>query len=148
LRRALASRDKGCRFPGCMHVRYVDGHHVRHWVDGGETKLSNLVSLCRFHHRAVHEGRFVVQRLDDGAWRFSKPNGQALDVLSQDTRPLDGAGARWRGQGTCAIQSTSSSSSGLNRRLTSTHVAAGGTAPASISSRTPALASSASTSVV
>jgi hypothetical protein len=67
LRRALASRDKGCRFPGCMHVRYVDGHHVRHWVDGGETKLSNLVSLCRFHHRAVHEGRLVVQRRDDGA---------------------------------------------------------------------------------
>jgi hypothetical protein len=71
LRRALASRDKGCRFPGCTHTRYVDGHHVRHWADGGETKLSNLVTLCRFHHRAVHEGRLVIERLDDGAWRFS-----------------------------------------------------------------------------
>jgi hypothetical protein len=93
LRRALASRDKGCRFPGCTHVRYVDGHHVQHWADGGETKLSNLVSLCRFHHRAVHEGRLVVQRLDDGAWRFSKPNGQSLvDVLPQHTRPLEETG--------------------------------------------------------
>ena len=61
LRRALASRDKGCRFPGCTHTRYVDGHHVKHWADGGETRLSNLVTLCRFHHRAVHEGRLVVR---------------------------------------------------------------------------------------
>ena len=89
LRRALASRDKGCRFPGCTHERYVDRHHVKHWADGGETKLSNLVSLCRFHHRAVHEGQLVVERLDDGAWRFSKPNGESLvDVLPQHTHPL------------------------------------------------------------
>jgi Domain of unknown function (DUF222)/HNH endonuclease len=90
MRRALASRDKGCRFPGCTHTRYVDGHHVRHWAEGGETKLSNLVTLCRFHHRAVHEGRLVVERLDDGAWRFSKPDGESLvAVLPQHTRPLD-----------------------------------------------------------
>jgi hypothetical protein len=90
VRRALASRDKGCRFPGCTHTRYVDGHHVRHWAEGGETKLSNLVTLCRFHHRAVHEGRLVVERLDDGAWRFSKPDGESLvAVLPQHTRPLD-----------------------------------------------------------
>jgi hypothetical protein len=78
LRRALNARDRGCRFPGCTHTRYMDGHHVHHWVDGGETKLSNLVSLCRFHHRQVHEGRIVVQRLDDGAWRFEKPSGESL----------------------------------------------------------------------
>lgn len=91
LRRALASRDRGCRFPGCTHTRYVDGHHVQHWADGGETKLSNLVTLCRFHHRAVHEGRLTVERLDDGAWRFSRPDGQsiaAMSVLPQHTRPL------------------------------------------------------------
>ncbi len=89
LRRALASRDKGCRFPGCTHTRYVDGHHVRHWADGGETRLSNLVTLCRFHHRAVHEGRLVIERLDDGAWRFSKPGGESMiGVLLQHTRPL------------------------------------------------------------
>jgi len=32
--------------PGCTHQRYVDAHHVRHWVHGGETKLGNLVTLC------------------------------------------------------------------------------------------------------
>ena len=79
IRRALNSRDKGCRFPGCSFKRYVDGHHVRHWADGGETKLSNLVTLCRFHHRLVHEGQVVVQTLDDGAFRFIRPNGEAYD---------------------------------------------------------------------
>jgi phage gp46-like protein len=79
LRRALNSRDRGCRFPGCTQSRFVDGHHVQHWAQGGETKLSNLVSLCRFHHRLLHEGRVVVQVLDDGAFRFVRPDGQSFD---------------------------------------------------------------------
>jgi hypothetical protein len=78
LRRALASRDKGCVFPGCNHKRYVDGHHIQHWADGGETKLSNLVTLCRFHHRAVHEGGLRIDRCDDGAWRFSNKHGESM----------------------------------------------------------------------
>jgi hypothetical protein len=89
LRRALESRDKGCVFPGCTHVRFVDGHHIHHWADGGETKLSNLVSLCRFHHRAVHEGGLTVERCDDGAWRFVKPDGESIEACAPNhTRPL------------------------------------------------------------
>jgi uncharacterized protein DUF222/HNH endonuclease len=78
LRRLLTARDKGCRFPGCSNARYIDMHHIQHWANGGETKPSNLVSLCRFHHRAVHEGGFEVRVLDDGAIRFARPDGQAL----------------------------------------------------------------------
>jgi hypothetical protein len=81
LRRALNSRDQGCCFPGCTQTRYVDGHHIQHWADGGETKLANLVSLCRFHHRQVHEGGFTVERLDDGAWRFTRANGPFTDTF-------------------------------------------------------------------
>jgi hypothetical protein len=77
LKRALNSRDKGCRFPGCCNKKYVDGHHIHHWANGGETKLSNLVTLCRFHHHLVHEGGVQIQILDDGAFRFVKPNGEA-----------------------------------------------------------------------
>src|SRR4029078_11213611 len=89
LRRALASRDKGCRFPGCTHERYVDRHHVEHWADGGETKLSNLVSLCRFHHRAVHEGGVHIERCDDGAWRFVMKHGEAVSSCAPNhTRPM------------------------------------------------------------
>ena len=79
MHRALNSRDKGCRFPGCPHTRYVDGHHVRHWAHGGETKLSNLVTLCRFHHRQVHEGQVIVQVRDDGAFHFTRPDGKSFE---------------------------------------------------------------------
>ncbi len=46
LGRALRARDRGCRFPGCT-ARRCDAHHVRHWADGGATRLDNLVLLCR-----------------------------------------------------------------------------------------------------
>jgi hypothetical protein len=79
LRRALRSRDCGCRFPGCCNKRYVDAHHIQHWADGGETKVSNLVTLCRFHHRQVHEGRVAIHVLDDGAVQFIRPDGSSFD---------------------------------------------------------------------
>jgi hypothetical protein len=79
LRRLLTARDKGCRFPGCSNARYIDMHHIKHWANGGETRPSNLVSLCRFHHRAVHEGGFNVEILDDGALRFVNRHGEAVD---------------------------------------------------------------------
>ncbi len=80
LRRALRSRDEGCRFPGCTSRRFVDGHHVRHWSQGGETSLSNLVSLCRRHHRAVHEGGYAVEPTGNAAqpWAFRRPDGTFL----------------------------------------------------------------------
>ncbi len=78
LHRLLTARDKGCRFPGCANARYIDMHHIKHWANGGETKPSNLVSLCRFHHRAVHEEGFDVRVLDDGALRFVRPNGEPV----------------------------------------------------------------------
>ena len=82
LRRALMSRDRGCRFPGCAATHRLHGHHVRHWAEGGETALDNLVLLCPVHHRLVHEGGFDVRRLDDGALRFTGPNGIAVRAPS------------------------------------------------------------------
>ncbi|HTU68012.1 MAG TPA: DUF222 domain-containing protein [Steroidobacteraceae bacterium] len=92
LRRLLEARDKGCRFPGCANARYIDMHHIKHWANGGETKPSNLVSLCRFHHRAVHEGGFDVRILDDGALRFVRPDGEAVESMAAQ-RPATGRGA-------------------------------------------------------
>src|SRR6266571_4391924 len=59
LRRALLHRDRVCRFPGCGRPAAV-GHHIQHWAQGGPTTLSNLVLLCRWHHRAVHEEGYQV----------------------------------------------------------------------------------------
>jgi hypothetical protein len=78
LARALRSRDGGCRFPGCTRTRFTEGHHVRHWADGGETKLGNLVTLCRFHHRLVHEGEFGLTATDDGMFVFTRPDGRRI----------------------------------------------------------------------
>jgi hypothetical protein len=58
--RALGIRDGGCQFPGCCESRYVEGHHIKHWADGGETKLDNLVTLCKYHHRELHKGAFYL----------------------------------------------------------------------------------------
>ena len=77
LRRALERRDGGCRFPGCG-LRLCDGHHVEHWADGGETKLDNLVLLCRRHHRAVHEEGFRVELGHGGEVRFAWPDGRPM----------------------------------------------------------------------
>ena len=77
LRRALAHRDRGCRFPGCGG-RFAEGHHLRHWAHGGPTTLSNLALLCRRHHRAVHEEGYQVARWPDGALRFQRPDGRPL----------------------------------------------------------------------
>ena len=77
LRRALASRDRHCQFPGCEATR-CDAHHVQHWADGGATKLENLVLLCRRHHRLVHEEGFGLTLDAEGRPQFTHATGRPL----------------------------------------------------------------------
>ena len=79
MRRALRARDKGCCFPGCTNTRFVDGHHINHWADGGETSLDNLVMLCRHHHHLVHEGGFACSKEKDGTVTFKDQREQPLN---------------------------------------------------------------------
>jgi hypothetical protein len=89
LRRALQYRDRGCRFPGCG-VRFGQGHHIRHWAQGGPTTLSNLTLLCRRHHRAVHEEGYQVDREPGGELQFRRPDGRPLpEVPPSGTVPDD-----------------------------------------------------------
>jgi hypothetical protein len=85
IRRALKARDGGCRFPGCAHTRFTEGHHIQHWADGGETRLENLVTLCHFHHHLIHEGGYEVERAAKGEFLFKHPQGFRLD----DCRVID-----------------------------------------------------------
>ena len=87
LRRALDQRDGGCRFPGCGS-RFCDAHHVRHWADGGETRLDNLVLLCRRHHRAVHEDGFQLA-MAAGLPSFRRPDGTPLPESPESARADD-----------------------------------------------------------
>jgi hypothetical protein len=89
LRLAMQSRDEGCRYPGCsVPAAHTDGHHIQHWHDGGPTNLSNLVSLCRFHHRRHHEGRFRIQRETSGDFTFTGEDGTPL--VAEAARPASG----------------------------------------------------------
>jgi hypothetical protein len=89
LRRALHVRDRGCCFPGCRTDRFLHGHHVHHWLHGGETSLANVIQLCSHHHRLVHEGGWSIERDADGAWMFVAPSGTAL---------VNDAGRAWYGE--------------------------------------------------
>ena len=85
MQRALKRRDRGCRFPGCCNTRFVDGHHIKHWADGGATRLGNLVLLCRHHHRLLHEGGYYVVK--DGAhFIFCRGDGELIP--SRNETPL------------------------------------------------------------
>src|SRR5947209_11823743 len=88
LRRALHHRDHRCRVPGCG-LRFGQGHHIRHWAQGGPTTLSNLALLCRRHHRAVHEEGYQLERLPDGELQVRRPNGLVLPDVSPPIRVPD-----------------------------------------------------------
>jgi hypothetical protein len=87
-RRALGKRDQGCRWPGCdRNVNCSTPHHIVAWARGGPTRLDNLVLLCFFHHRLVHEGGWQVIK-HGREFRFVPPER----VL---TRHVQGPGLRW-----------------------------------------------------
>jgi hypothetical protein len=97
--RALRARDRGCRHPGCTQTRFVDAHHVEHWAHGGATRLSNLVLLCRRHHRQVHEGGTRVRVLDDGALVFTDALGRRIDAAPPTSGSAEAIVATHRIQG-------------------------------------------------
>src|SRR5438552_14148221 len=73
-RRALAARDRACVAEHCNRpAQWTDSHHVKHWIDQGPTTMSNLILLCRPHHRKVHEGGWDLQRLATGRWALIRP---------------------------------------------------------------------------
>jgi hypothetical protein len=83
-RRALAVRDGGCRFPGCGRPSvHTDAHHLVPWAQGGQSDLVNGLLLCRHHHRAVHEGGWLIRPDQrglgaNGPLTFHGPTGQRL----------------------------------------------------------------------
>jgi hypothetical protein len=73
---SLVLRDFGCRFPGCDRPsEWCEGHHIRHWEDGGPTDLSNLVLLCSNHHHRVHLRGWHSKLRPDGAVEVTRPDG-------------------------------------------------------------------------
>ncbi|MBP9088290.1 MAG: DUF222 domain-containing protein, partial [Kofleriaceae bacterium] len=94
IKRALRLRDRTCRFPGCTHSRYVDGHHIEHWANGGKTALSNLILLCSAHHTLLHEGGCRVEANANG-WNFFDHRNRIIDA--QPARPTSSDNGQRRG---------------------------------------------------
>ncbi|HEY0492662.1 MAG TPA: DUF222 domain-containing protein [Candidatus Dormibacteraeota bacterium] len=82
IRRALVARDKDCVFSGCHRPPdWCDGHHIKWWTRGGETKLENLVLVCGRHHWMVHEGGWTIERIG-GRW-VTKPPGHRVETQAR-----------------------------------------------------------------
>ena len=88
LQALIRQRDGRCRFPGCaVAARQCDIDHVRPWPKG-PTAASNLMCLCRRHHRIKQLHRWRVRIFTDGTVEWTDPAGQTLT-----TRPIDHLGA-------------------------------------------------------
>ncbi len=97
--RQLIWRDRECRFPGCGAKRFTVAHHIRWWSRGGRTDLDNLVLLCSFHHKLVHEYGWGLVREPDNTMRWFRPNGRRYrpgppprHALGPDEEELDPLG--------------------------------------------------------
>ncbi len=96
IKRALRLRDRTCRFPGCTHRRYVDGHHIEHWANGGATTLSNLMLLCSAHHTLLHEGGCRVESDGGNGWNFFDHRNRIIEALPVRITPNDTNARRGR----------------------------------------------------
>ncbi|MEA2433726.1 MAG: hypothetical protein QOG54_1183 [Actinomycetota bacterium] len=76
VRRLVEHRDRfRCTFPGCGAKRFTEAHHIWPWEPGGPTDLDNLVLICSFHHKLVHEHRWKVALNPDGSTDWRRPDG-------------------------------------------------------------------------
>jgi len=81
LKRALHKRDMTCTYPGCTNRMFLEGHHIKHWADGGETSLQNTALLCSLHHRYVHEYGYEIELGADQRPSFRDPQGRLVAVV-------------------------------------------------------------------
>lgn len=96
-RRALATRDGGCRWPGCERPpSWTEAHHIKPWASrGGRTDLSNGILLCRHHHLLLHNNGWQIL-IENGEYRLIPPGsiGPAQVPLPM---PANGAWSRRAG---------------------------------------------------
>jgi Domain of unknown function (DUF222)/HNH endonuclease len=86
LKRALRKRDEMCSYPGCTNRIFLEGHHILHWADGGETSLRNMTLLCSLHHRYVHEYGYAIELGPDQRPRFCDPHGRWIAAVPERPR--------------------------------------------------------------
>ena len=92
IRRAVAARDGGCRFPGCdRKPGWCKVHHVVPWDPDGETNACNCILLCQFHHGVVHRPGWT-NTFDGITYTVTKPNGERLSLHDHPSPPAERSG--------------------------------------------------------
>jgi hypothetical protein len=80
----IRARDRRCRFPGCtIAAVFSDLDHVRPWPTG-PTHDSNLLTLCRRHHRVKQRPGWAITLAPDGIATFTDPTGRV-----RSSHPVD-----------------------------------------------------------
>ncbi|WP_404385932.1 DUF222 domain-containing protein [Knoellia locipacati] len=75
--RLVRLRDGSCRFPGCATpARQCDLDHVRPWPTG-PTAPTNLIALCRRHHRIKQRPGWTLRLHPDARVTWHDPTGRA-----------------------------------------------------------------------
>jgi hypothetical protein len=95
LKRALHRRDGACVYPGCTNRLFLEGHHIQHWADGGETSLKNTALLCSSHHRYVHEYGYTIELGPDQRPCIRTPYGQLVPAVPAPPQPPGMADLGW-----------------------------------------------------
>lgn len=62
LKRKVLERDGNrCTSPGCINRKFLEVHHLKPVRLGGKNTASNCTTICWKCHKAVHEGRLIVE---------------------------------------------------------------------------------------
>jgi hypothetical protein len=78
-RRAMATWDGCCVFPGCnAPPSWCDAHHLDEFGKGGRTDVARLASLCRHHHGVTHRRGWQMHATDDGWFHWTTPSGRSF----------------------------------------------------------------------
>jgi hypothetical protein len=84
LARHVRARDRSCRAPGCRRsAMRADLDHTIAFQLGGRTTAGNLGPLCRFHHRAKHEGGWRLFQIRPGIFIWLSPLGKLYLVTPE-----------------------------------------------------------------
>ncbi len=86
----LARDGYCCTVPGCRRNVRLDLHHIAYQSRGGGHDLSNMISICDLHHKAVHFGKLVIRGTapDHVTFEFRKPRDRWN--VTDDDAPASG----------------------------------------------------------
>ncbi|MGP6173259.1 HNH endonuclease [Corynebacterium sp. A21] len=66
-----------CATPGCVHIHFLEFHHIVAWAAGGGTDVDNLIPLCSACHSMVSAGilQISIPERDPAKVEFRFPDG-------------------------------------------------------------------------